>query len=84
MRKRSVKNNKFYDENIVMALKSLPIPLKTFDNHDVTFEKDKRNESIFEHIANQKHKLKISDVKAIQVILKDKNSLTKDSKKRCF
>ena len=84
MRKRSVKKNKTSDENIVAALKDLPVPLKTFDNHDVYFEENKRNESIFDHISKQKHRLKISDIKAIPSILKDRNSLSKDVKKSVF
>ena len=84
MRKRSVKKSKYYDENIMSALKSLPVPLKTFDNHNVTFEEDKRNESIFEHIGKQRHRLKLSDIKAIPTILRDPKSLAKDSKKSVF
>ena len=84
MRKRSVKNKKNYDENIISALKVLPVPMKTFDNHEVYFEENKRNESIFEHIGKQKHRLKISDIKAISTILKDRNCLTKDAKKSVF
>ena len=84
MRKRSVKKNKDYDENIINALKTMSTPLKTFDNHEVSFEKDKRNESIFEHIGKQKHRLKLTDIKAIPQILKDSKSLTKDVKKSVF
>ena len=84
MRKRSVKKNKYYDENILNALKVLPVPLKTFDNHNVTFEENKRNETIFEHISKQKHKLKKSDIEAIPKVLKDKNSLQIDNKKSVF
>lgn len=84
MRKRSVKKSKISDENIVSALKALSVPLKTFDNHEVYFEENKRNESIFNHIGKQKHRLKISDIKAIPSILKDRNSLSKDVKKSVF
>ena len=83
MRKRSVKS-KDYDENIIASLKSLPVPLKTFDGHDVVFEKDKRSETIIQHISKQKHKLKKSDVEAIPKILRDRNSLQKDNKKSIF
>ena len=84
MRKRSVKKSKISDENIVSALKALSVPLKTFDNHEVYFEENKRNESIFNHIGKQKHRLKISDIKIIPSILKDRNSLSKDVKKSVF
>ena len=84
MRKRSVKDKKYFDENIVVALKSLPLPLKTFDNHEVEFNKDKRYETLFQHISNQKHRFKVNDIKAIPKILKDKNSLQKDEKKKVF
>ena len=84
MRKRSIKNNKYYDENIVKALKELPFPLKTFDNHDVGFNKDKRYESIFEHISREKHGFKVIDIKEIPKILKNKSSLKKDAKKKVF
>ena len=84
MRKRSVKKNKYYDENILNALKVLPVPLKTFDNHDVTFEENKRNETIFEHIGKQKHRFKLSDIKVIPQILRDPKSLKKDAKKNVF
>ena len=84
MRKRSIKTNKNYDENIVKALKSLPQPLRTFDNQLVTFEKDKRYEPIFEHIGKQKHRMKVTDILAIPQILKDPHSLAKDVKKSIF
>jgi hypothetical protein len=84
MRKRSVKNNRYCDENIVKALKELPVPLKTFDDHEILFDENKRNESIFEHISKQKHKLKTSDIKQIPKIINDKNSLISDNKKNIF
>ena len=83
MRKRSVKS-KYYDENILAALKSLPVPLKTFDNHEIYFEENKRNESIFEHIARQKHKLKTEDIKAIPKIVSNRDSIKNDNKKSIF
>ena len=84
MRKRSVKNKKNYDENIISALKALPVPLKTFDNHEVIFEENKRNESIFQHIGKQKHKLKTADIKAIPQIVDNRNSIKNDNKKKIF
>lgn len=84
MRKRSVKNNKKYDENVLNSLKSLPVSFKTFDNHEVIFGKGKRYETIFEHISKQKHKFKTSDIKTIPKILNSKKSLQKDNKKNIF
>ena len=84
MRKRSVKDKKYFDENIVGALKSLSLPLKTFDNHDVEFNKDKRYETLFQHISNQKHRFKVNDIKEIPKILKDRKSLQNDEKKKVF
>ena len=49
-----MKKNREYDQNIINALKALPSPLKTFDGHNVFFDIDKRDETIFEHIANKK------------------------------
>ena len=84
MRKRSIKNNKYCDENIIQALKELPVPLKTFDNHEIVFNDNKRYESIFEHISKEKHGFKVNDIKEIPNILKDKNSMQKDNKKSSF
>ena len=72
------KKNIEYDQNIINALKSLPIPLKTFDGHEVLFTTDKRNETIFEHIANKKHHLHVADISMIPSILNDKKCLKND------
>lgn len=69
-----------YDVHIVEALKKLPVPLMTFDYHEVLFDEDKRKESIFEHIANKKHHLHVVDIRRIPQILKDKESLKCDEK----
>lgn len=69
---------KEYDDNIIAALKKLPVPLKTFDGHDVVFEENKRHETIFQHVANKKHHLHIVDIILIQSILLNKNSLVSD------
>ena len=67
-----------YDIHIVEALQELPVPLVTFDGHEVLFDEDKRNETIFEHIANKSHHLHVVDIKQIPSILKNKNSLKAD------
>ena len=77
------KNNE-YDQNIINALKSLPSPLRTFDGHIVKFDLDKRYETIYEHIANKKHRLHISDIKLIPVILKDKSFLKSDKNSKKY
>ena len=43
---------KEYDKHIIEELEKLPIPLKSFDGHDVLFDENKRDETIFEHISN--------------------------------
>ena len=67
-----------YDIHIVEALQSLPVPLVTFDGHEVYFDEDKRNETIFEHIANKSHHLHVVDILKIPEILKDQESLRED------
>ena len=78
------KLDKKYDNNIINALKKLPTPLLTFDDVQVYFEENKRNETIFEHIANKKHHFCVSDISCVPFILKDKNSLQTDKKKSRF
>ncbi|MBO7614518.1 MAG: hypothetical protein J6T15_02305 [Bacilli bacterium] len=68
--------NKEYDQNIINALKMLPIPLKTFNNHIIKFDLDKRYETIFEHIA--------SDIQIIPLILKNKSSLKSDKNSKKY
>lgn len=69
-----------YDQNIVKALKELKLPMLNFKNEPIYFQKRKRYEDTFEHIANKEHHLKLKDVKIIEKIIKDKNSITKDKK----
>lgn len=75
---RKVNANLTYDIHIVEALKNLPVPLLTFDGHKVYFDEDKRNETIYEHIANKNHHLHVVDIKKIQTILLDEFSLVED------
>ena len=77
-KKRNNLVNLYYDIHIVEALQKLPVPLITFDGHQVLFDEDKRKETIFEHIANKKHHLHVVDIKRIPQILKDKESLKAD------
>lgn len=67
-----------YDIHIIKALKSLNVPLITFDGHEVYFDEDKRRESIYEHIANKEHHLHVVDIKRIPKILKNIMSLSED------
>ena len=67
-----------YDQHIIDSLKQLPVPLKTFDGHDVLFDEDKRKETIFEHIANKAHHLHLKDIEDIKRILSTKESLKPD------
>ncbi len=73
-----------YDKHIIEELKKLPVPLKTFDGHDVYFDQDKRRETIYEHIANKKHHLHVKDIYQIPIILKNKNCLVRDKKGKKF
>ncbi len=70
--------NKEFDQNIVSALKQLQVPLKTFSGTEVYFDKNKRHETIFEHIANKNHHLTIKDINEIPTILLNENSLKSD------
>lgn len=67
-----------YDKHIIEELKKLPVPLKTFDGHDVYFDQDKRYETIYEHIANKKHHLHIKDIFQVPKILLNKDNVKKD------
>ena len=77
-KKRKSFINSKYDEHIIEELKKLPKPLKTFDNHQVFFDNDKRKETIYEHIANKKHRLHTIDIKQIQTILLNEECLKND------
>ena len=79
-----MRKNREYDQNIISALKSLPTPLKTFDRHDVLFDIDKREETIYEHISNKIHHLHVADVNVIPIILANKASLKKDRSGKRF
>ena len=80
----SMKPNREYDQNIINALKALPKPLKTFDGHDVVFDINKRDETIFEHIANKKHHFHVVDINVIPCILRDEMSLKTDRNGKRF
>ena len=56
------KKKKEYDQNSIDALKKLQVPLKTANGNEVYFDVDKRNETIFEHIANKSHHLTVKDI----------------------
>ena len=76
-RKKNFINSK-YDEHIIEELKKLPKSLKTFDDHIVNFDANKRKETIYEHIANKRHRLHTIDIKQIPTILLNKESLKND------
>ena len=77
-KKRNDMTDLYYDIHIVEALKELPVPLITFDGHQVLFDMDKRDETIFEHIANKSHRLHVVDINRIPEILKDPSSIRED------
>lgn len=78
------KRKKEYDYHIINALKLLPVPLKNFKGNDILFDLNKRDETIFEHIANKDHHLFVKDISEIPKILLDKNSFQRDNKSRKF
>ena len=77
---KAMKNFYFdkYDQHIIEELKKLPKPLKTFDDHIVNFDINKRKETIYEHIANKKHHIHNVDVRVIPSILKTRVCLVND------
>lgn len=79
-----MKKNREYDQNIINALKALPSPLKTFDGHNVFFDINKRDETIFEHISNKKHHFHVVDINAIPSVLKNKECLKTDRSGKRF
>lgn len=78
------KKNKEYDQNIIDALKRLPKPLKTAKGKEVVFDVDKRDETIFQHIAAKEHHLRLSDISLIPNILLNPNSVTNDCKSKRY
>ena len=78
------KKNKEYDQNVIAVLKALPVPIKTSNGGEVRFDVDKRDETIFEHIANKEHHIHVKDVAVIPTILRDKESLKNDRNGRKF
>lgn len=72
------RKNDGFDQNIIAALLRLRTPLFTAHGSEVSFDKNKRNETIYEHIAHKKHHLTIKDIAAIPAILADRKSLKKD------
>ena len=78
------KKNKEYDQNVIAALKALPVPLITYNGSEVRFDVDKREETIFEHIANKDHHIHVKDIAVIPSILLSKGSLKNDRNGRKF
>lgn len=69
------------------ALKTLIVPMHTYENSKVNFDLNKRKETIFEHIANKKHHLHVKDINQIPKILLSKDCFKKDksnSKNRIY
>ena len=79
-----MKKDTEYDLNVLKALKQLQVPLVTWSGTLVYFDKDKRYESIYEHIANKKHHLTVKDINEIPVILRNKKALIVDRSGRKF
>ncbi|MCQ2742983.1 MAG: hypothetical protein MJ239_06835 [Bacilli bacterium] len=75
------------DQNIIKALKAIATPILIKDNVRVIFSEKGRYESRFEHIAQKRHHLKVSDIELIGPILKQPIVTSKSGKKdhsKCF
>ena len=62
------KNEKFYDQKLIDALKKIPSPI--WDKKHKIFiylnnDQARSNESRFEHIAKRNHELKVRDIESI-------------------
>ena len=62
------KNEKFYDQKLIDALKKIPSPI--WDKKHKIFiylnnDQARSNESRFEHIAKKNHELKVRDIESI-------------------
>lgn len=68
------------DQNIIKALKELKLPLHNFEGTKIYFQKRKRYETIYEHIADKSHHLKLKDIQIIEKTLLDRKSIRKDNK----
>lgn len=75
------------DQNIIKALKAITLPILIKDNVRVIFAEKGRNQTRFEHIADKKHHLKVSDIQLAVPILKQPLMICESKKKdhsRCF
>ena len=68
------------DKNIIKALKELKLPLLNYEGTKIYFQKRKRYETVYEHIADKSHHLKLKDIEIIRKTLLDKRSVRKDNK----
>ena len=62
------RNAKFYDQNIIEALKKLPSPIEDKKHNLLIYlnnDQARSNESRFEHIAKNAHELKTRDIESI-------------------
>jgi len=79
-----VRKKKEFDQNINQALLNIKLPLKNANGKEIVFDERKRGESIYQHIANKEHQLKIRDIERLSSILLDRGSVHKDKKSNKF
>lgn len=76
-----------FDQNIIAALKAIHNPILIKDNVRVIFEGKGRYQTRFEHIADKKHRLKVSDIEMLATIIKLPlviSNSRKNDKTKCF
>lgn len=73
-----------YDAHIVEALKKLPVPMSNFHGAHIYFDRDKRDESIYEHIAKKCHRLTLKDILVVPSVLLRKDALKTDRNGKKF
>lgn len=69
------------DKHIIKALEDLKQPLILKDNVRVIFAEKGRKETRFEHIADKKHRLKVSDIEMLPDILRNSTLISRSKKK---
>ncbi len=71
------------DKHIIKALNEITTPIVIRDNVRVIFADKGRYQSRFEHIADKKHHLKVSDIELVVPILKKPLAYNESNKKDC-
>ncbi|MCQ2773078.1 MAG: hypothetical protein MJ238_07415 [Bacilli bacterium] len=69
------------DQNIINALKAIETPILIKDSVRIIFADKGRYQTRFEHIADKKHRLKVSDIEMAVQILKQPLAVSGSKKK---